>query len=55
MTMTRRNIFVPDELWEAAQLAALEESVRVGRHVSVAEWVREAMQRRLDAAKGEAE
>lgn len=48
MTSTRRNLWIPDELWRRAQQAALKEALRIGRPVSVSEWVRRAMKKRLE-------
>ena len=46
-----RNLYLPDDLWERAQQAARQESVRRERDVSVSEWVREAMEQRLEAER----
>ena len=47
MTATRRNISMPDDLWERAVKATLEASVKAGRPISVSEWIRGAMQEKL--------
>jgi hypothetical protein len=43
--MTRRNVFLPDPLWEAAQRIAEQDSQEQGRGVSAADIVREALER----------
>lgn len=48
---TRRNIMMSDDLWRAAQLAAIRESVKRGESVSVSEWVRDAMETKLAKKK----
>ena len=47
MTTTRRNISMPDDLWGRAVKATLEASVKAGRPISVSEWIREAMEKKL--------
>ena len=49
--MTRRNLYLPDDLWERVRQAAREESVKRECDVSVSEWVREAMEKRLEAER----
>lgn len=47
--MSRRNIYLPDDsLWEKATQAALRASVERGYAVSVSEWVREAIEEKLE-------
>jgi len=41
--MSRRNIWIPDELWARIQLAAVQAGVAEGKPVPVAEWVRRAL------------
>ena len=43
-TMTRRNIFLPDPLWEAAQRIAEQDAAEQGRAVSAADVVRTALE-----------
>ena len=38
--MKRRNIHMPDDLWRRLTIAALEESQRQGRAVSISEVIR---------------
>jgi len=45
--MTRRNLYIPDALWERIQRAAMEEGLRRGSPLSASEWVREACEKRL--------
>jgi len=49
---TRRNIYFPDDLWDEAQRAALKEGAARGVPVTVSEWVREAVQERLERTTG---
>ena len=42
---------MPDDLWGRAVRAALEASVEAGRHISLSEWIRDAMERKLEAEK----
>lgn len=44
---TKRNLMIPDALWEAAIQSALRESVERGHYVSVSEWIRDAMLKKL--------
>jgi hypothetical protein len=46
-SMTRRNIHVPDPVWERAEAAARRQSEEERRSVSIAEWVRVAIVERL--------
>ena len=45
--MTRHNLSISDELWAKVQLAAIQEAVKRGRPISVSEWIRDAIHRRL--------
>lgn len=45
--MERHNIYLPRELWERMRKAALAESNRQGRVVSVSEWLRDLLRRAL--------
>jgi hypothetical protein len=45
--MTRRNVFLPDELWDALQRYAIELTVKEGAPVSVAEAMRRILERSL--------
>jgi len=45
--MSRRNIWIPDELWARVQEAAAQAWVDEGKPVSVAEWVRRALTKAL--------
>lgn len=54
--MSRHHIYLPDDLWDRVQRAALEEAVRRGKQVSASEWIRETIQQRLgDDVAGEEE
>ena len=46
--MTRRSVAMPDSLWERVQRAAAMLTIREGRRVTVAEYVRRALEARLD-------
>lgn len=46
--MTRRTIYVSDELWEKVEQIALEEGVRRGERVPVTEIVRDALEREVE-------
>lgn len=48
MTSTRRNLWIPDELWERAKQAAREQGVRENRDVSLSDWIREAIRQQLE-------
>ena len=43
----RRNIWIPAELWACVQAAAAQAGVDEGKPVSVAEWVRRALEAAL--------
>lgn len=45
--MTRRNVFLPEELWDALQAYAIELTVKEGKPVSVAEAMRRILERSL--------
>ncbi len=51
---TRITLWIPDALREAANQAALSESVERGHHISASEWIRDAMLKKLSGA-GEVE
>jgi hypothetical protein len=48
MTATRRNIWIQDEDWERANQAARVQSVEEQRTITASEWIREAIQQRLE-------
>jgi hypothetical protein len=45
--MIRRNVFLPDELWDALQAYAIELTVKESKPVSVAEAMRRILERSL--------
>jgi hypothetical protein len=45
--MTRRNIFLPEEMWNDLQAYAIELTVKEGKAVSVSEAMRRIMERSL--------
>lgn len=45
--MIRRNVFLPDDLWDALQAYAIELTVKEGKPVSVAEAMRRILERSL--------
>lgn len=45
--MTRRNIFLPAEMWEDLQAYAIELTVKEGKPVSVSEAMRRILERSL--------
>ena len=45
---SRRNIWMEDDLWERVVKAALGEGVARGQPVSASEWVREAIEEKLE-------
>lgn len=45
--MTRRNLYLPDELWVQLQAQAAAEGYKVGRPVSVSEVVRQILERSM--------
>ncbi len=47
--MTRRNIFLPDELWAAILKAAAIEGCGRGSPMPASEWIREALERATKA------
>lgn len=49
--MTRHNLSISDELWAKVQQAAIDEAARERKPVSVSEWIRGAILKRL--AEGE--
>jgi len=44
---TRRNIWIPDDLWRQIVRAAAAEQQEKGEPVSAAEWIRTAIEQRL--------
>lgn len=50
--MTRRNLHIPDPLWRRADEAARALSAEEGREISVAEYVRRALEEKLDREAG---
>ena len=40
MTMTRRNMMYPDDLWAKILAKVADEGAKRGKPMSVAEWVR---------------
>jgi hypothetical protein len=49
--MTRRNVFLPDPLWARLTVEAERRSMEQGRHISVAELIREAAEALLSPTK----
>lgn len=49
----RRNVWIPDALWRRIQRAAAREGAERGETVSAAEYIREAVEARLDADERE--
>jgi Arc/MetJ-type ribon-helix-helix transcriptional regulator len=47
----RRNIWLPDDLWAAVIEAAARETIATGRQVSAAEYIRRAVDERLERHK----
>lgn len=47
-TMTRRTMWIPDDLWERINHAALAQGMERGEQMSASEWVRQTCERRLD-------
>jgi hypothetical protein len=45
--MTRRNLFLPDDLWAQLEARAVALSVKAGKPVSVAEATRRILERAL--------
>jgi hypothetical protein len=45
--MTRRNVFLPDEMWQQLEEEAAELGQRAGKPVSVAEAMRRILKRSL--------
>lgn len=45
--MTRRNVYLPDEMWDALQSYAIELTVKEGKPVSVSEAMRRILERSL--------
>ena len=43
--MTRRNIFLPDELWAKIQQKAADEGSKRGTPMHASEWIRDALTR----------
>mgnify|MGYP003662658961 CR=1 FL=1 len=41
--MTRRNLHIPDELWNRVKGAAELESKQMGASISTSEWIRRAI------------
>ena len=46
--MTRRNIYLPDDLWEAIQKKAAEEGFKRGTPMHASEWIRDVLQTAVD-------
>ncbi len=49
MSMTRRNMMLPDSLWSKIQQAAADEGAKIGKPVSAAAWVRKALEKAVRA------
>lgn len=49
--MTRRNIFISDELWADLQAYAIELTVKEGKPVSVSEALRRILERSIARRK----
>lgn len=49
--MTRRNIFLPEEMWDQLQAYAIELTVKEGKPVSVSEAMRRILERSLSRRK----
>ncbi len=49
---TRITLWIPDALRDAANQAALSESVERGHHISASEWIRDAMLKKLGREEG---
>jgi hypothetical protein len=49
--MTRRNVFLPDDLWDALTAYAVELSVKEGTQVSTSEAMRRILERSLRRRK----
>jgi hypothetical protein len=47
--MTRRNLHIPDEMWDDAKEAADHETRSGTRLVTVSEWIRRAIASKLSA------
>ena len=45
--MSRRNLFLPDEMWADLQAYAIELTVKEGKPVSVSEAMRRILERSL--------
>ena len=43
-----RSIRIDDELWERVERAARQQAVREDRRVTVSDWIREALEERLE-------
>lgn len=43
-----RAIRIEDELWERARRAARRQAVREDRNVTLSQWIREAIEQRLE-------
>ena len=46
-TMQRRQIFLSDDLWGRARIAAAKQGKKEGRTISTSEYIREALEERL--------
>ena len=46
--MARRNLYIPDDLYERIRRAAAEEGARRGQPMSVSEWLREAAEEKIE-------
>jgi metal-responsive CopG/Arc/MetJ family transcriptional regulator len=52
--ITRRNLWIPDKMWERVTFHAQLQGMKEGRAVSRAEWIREAIRQRVEREeKGE--
>ena len=47
----RRNYWIPDEMHKAVEVAAQKETMKTGKWVTVAAWVRGAISARLAKSK----
>jgi len=47
----RRNLWIQPELWERIKRAAATETAERGQTVSMSEWIRQAIEQRLEGEK----
>ena len=55
MKMEKKTFAMPPDLWSRANQAALRDSAKAGKRISLSAWIRDAMERKLAEQENEQE